>query len=272
MYNPPNSQTLQRAGLSTQPHPKNYQNFLPTKKFDGGEYALNYSMKNTQDRNDINNKLSKLTSTPNYFNFDNFEIPPVELELTFKLLESITNIESIKLDQVTLPLLAGQDYSDMYLSIDKVIFGYKYRNSYYQFNIKAKNPNIYVPADKVVMKAVNKSCVFNNTMDNINVLTFRFRNSYFDEIVFPKAVIKCKTIPLTNPIQLTHTDHGLVNGDTIIVENTQLCGTYTVTVIDPNTFTIPYNGILLTTPLNPIVKIPKFRILIRIIFEQFNGY
>jgi len=271
MYNPPLEQTLMRAGLARTPA-TTYKDPLRNHKFEGEQYALSYSMKNTQDKNELNNKLAKLTSIPNYFNFDNFEIPAVELELTFKLLEEITRIELISLDQIILPLLPGYDYSDMYLSIDRVQFGYKYKGNYYQFNIKAKDPNIYVPVDKVIMKAVNKGCILNNTMDNINTFTFRFHDNYFNEINFPKAVIKCRTIPLTNPIQITHTDHGLVNGDTIIVDNTRLCGTYIVTVIDLNTFTIPYDGSLITDPLYPTIKIPKYRILIRVNFEQFNGY
>lgn len=269
-YNPPALQTFQRAGLTRTPS-ENYRDPLTGLKFNGEKYALIQSMKNTQDKNDINNKLAKLTSTPNYFNFDNLDLQPIELELMFKLLEEITNIEFIKLDQIILPFLPGYDYSDMYLSIDKIGFGYKYKSNYYQFNIKAKDPNIYVPANKVVMKPVNKVCILNNTVDNINTLTFRFHDSFFQEINFPKAVIKGKTVPLTNPIQITYTGHGLVNGDIVIIDKTRLCGTYTVTVIDPDTFTIPYDGSLITDPLYPIIKIPKFRILIRINFEQFNG-
>jgi len=271
MYNPPLNQTLIRSGLARTPN-EVYRDPLLHKKFNGEKYALSQSMKNTQDKNEVNNKLTKLTSTPNYFNFDNLELPCIELELTFKLLEEITNIELITLDQIILPLLPGYDYSDMYLSIDKVQFGYKYKSNYYQFNIKAKDPNVYVPADKVIMKAVNKGCILNSVMENINTITFRFHDNYFNEINFPKAVIKVRTVPLTNPIQLIHTDHGLVNGDTVIIENTRLCGTYIVTVIDLNTFTIPYDGSLITDPLYPTVKIPKFRILIRVNFEQFNGY
>lgn len=270
-YNPPNKQTLERAGLLRGPR-FNYRDPMEGKIFNGEKYALAYSLKNTQDKNEINNKFAKLTSSPNYFNFDNFELQPIEMELMFKLLEEIGNIEAIKLDQIILPLLPGYDYSDMYLSIDKLSFGYKYKTNYYQFNIKAKDPNIYVPANKVVMKPVNKVCVLNNTTESINTLTFRFHDEYFKEIQFPQAVIRGKTVPLTNPIQITATDHGLVNGDTIIIENTRLCGTYIVTVIDLNTFTIPYDGSLLTDPLYPIIKIPKFRIIIRMNFEQFNGY
>lgn len=263
--------TLERAGLLRPPN-KSYKEPMAGKLLNMEKYALALSMKNTQDKNEINNKLMKLTSTPNYFNFDNMNISYADIELMFKLQEEITGIEYIKLDQIILPLIQGYDYSDMYLSIDKINFGYKYINNYYQFNIKAKTPNIYVPVDKVIMKPVYKKCIFDQTVDNINSLTFRFHDSYFKEINFPQAVIKGRTIPLTNPIQIIYENHTLVNGDTIIIDNTRLCGTYIITVIDTNTFSIPYDGSTLTTILYPTIKIPKYRILIRINFEQFNGY
>lgn len=263
--------TLERAGLKRRPE-DSYKEPIMGKLLNLEKYMLALSMKDTQDKNELNNKLLKLKSNPNYFNFDNLNLPPSELELMYKLQEEITNIEYIKLEQVILPFIQGYDYYDMYLSIDRINFGYKYTNNYYQFNIKAKDPNIYVPADKVIMKAVDKKCILNRTVDNINTVTFRFHDAFFKEIEFPKAVIRVKTIPLTNPIQMTYIGHGLVNGDTVIVENVRFCGTYAVTVIDPDTFSIPYDGSALTDPLYPVVKILKYRILIRINFEQYNGY
>ena len=263
--------TLERAGLLRPPN-KTYRDPMRNMAIDMEKYSLAASMKNTQDKNEINNKFMKLHSIPNYYNFDNLNLSTADLEFIFKLPEEITRIEYIKLDQIILPFIQGYDYYDMYLSIDKINMGYKYNNDYYQFNIKAKDPNVYVPADKVIMKPVNKKCILEQTVDNLNSLTFRFHDTFFKEIEFPKAVIKGKTVPLTNPLQITYENHGLVNGDTIILERTKFCGTYTVTVIDLNTFTIPYDGSLINTAMYPTIKIPKFRILIRINFEQFNGF
>lgn len=266
-----NNHAMEAAGLMRGIR-GSYRGFNDGRKINIENYSLNNSMKNTQDRNDINNKLMKLVSTPNYYNFDSFNLSYVDMDLTFTLPETIENIEKLKLDHIILPVIAGFEYYDIYLSIQEIKYGYKYNNEYYQFNLIPKTPNAYIPVDKVIMKPVNKTCILERNVDMLTVVTFKIRDNYFKEIPFPKSVIKAVTIPATNPIQISYPDHGLVNGDTIFIKNTVLCGTYTVTVLDLNTFTIPYDGTLITTALHPVIQIPKFRILIRINLGQFNGY
>jgi len=270
IINPPNS-ALISSGLARSKK-ESYDFRVANKPIDIENYKLMTATKNPKDRNEITNRMLKLVSSPNYYNFDTFNVPYNDVEMIFTLPEDITDIEFLKLDQVILPYIPSFEYYDLYLSIEQIKFGYKYNNEYYQFNMVPKIPNAYVPASKVIMKPVNKKCIMERNVDFLNVLTFKIRDSDFKEVPFPKAVIKARTVPATNPIQLIYTDHGLVNGDTIYIKSTVLCGTYTVTVIDANTFTIPYDGTLITDILYPIIQIPKYRIIIRINFQQFNGY
>jgi len=270
VINPPNNAIIS-SGLARSKK-ESYNFYEANQPVDIENYKLMSATKNPKDRNDIANRMLKLVSSPNYYNFDTFNLSYGDVDLSFKLLEDIANIEHIKLDQVILPNIPGFEYYDMYLSIEEIKYGYRYNNEFYQFNMIAEIPNTYVPVNKVIMKPVHRKCILERNVDFLSVVTFKFRDDNFQEIPFPKAVIRARTVPATNPIQIIYTDHGLVNGDTIYIKSTTLCGTYIVTVIDPNTFTIPYNGTLITDVLHPIIQIPKFRIIIRINFQQFNGY
>lgn len=240
-------------------------------KIDMDGYSLNASMKNTEDKNEVNNMLTKLIVTPIYLNLDSFNIPVYENKILFNLLETYKSIESIKLIQVILPFIATIDYSDIYLSIEEFRYGYFYNDNYYLYNLFADTPSTYTPGIKVITEPLKKKFIFDRVVDNINTLTFQFRDTFYKKINFPKSVICATIVPNTNPLELVYTNHGLLTGDLVIICNAVFAGEYTITYIDDNTFSIPYDGTLLNDPCSVIVKIYKFRILLRLIISRFNG-
>lgn len=90
---------------------------------------------------------------------------------------------------------------------------------------------------------------FNRPQSNVDSLTLQFNTPIGRLSLANDVLFGASSLP-TNPLTLVYANHGLVAGEQVVVYGRgSPLGTFPVTVVDTDTFTVPFNGLTLPSVL-----------------------